>query len=440
MTELFATVGDQRARTMRLQVPNIGAWILDAELDDGTALPTATQVDAKLGALTLRGTVLDSFSGSFALARRIRMVGGAGGWDREIPAKPYHNDAAIGGSVGVRALEVLKDAAREAGETLVGTPPAERAGPDYVRRAGPACRVFDDVLRTPTPWWVEYDGVTHVGARPAKEVVGSYDLLNYDPGDNVATLALDDPTVVGIGSVLRGRLDAPATVRELELVLDSGKLRAYAWCGGAAATEGRLLRAIRAIVRGLTARYRFHGLYRYRVVNMSVDRVELQAIRKLARLPDILPVTMFPGVSGAWAKLRPGATVLVTFIEGDPTLPIVTHFEPKGGDGFVPLELLVDAKDKMELGPSCALIKVAGGGPAAARTDDATADGSISVASVDASGVRTITFTYTPQGGAPTPWFTLTGTAANMPALAPNPASVAILGKITGGSAKTQVG
>jgi len=59
---------------------------------------------------------------------------------------------------------------------------------------------------------------------------------------------------------------------------------------------------------------------------------------------------MYPGSPGHWAELVPGANVIVAFIEGDPAQPIVTNFEPKGGPGFRPAKLTIDAVGAIELG------------------------------------------------------------------------------------------
>src|SRR5262245_35290570 len=122
--------------------------------------------------------------------------------------------------------------------------------------------------------------------------------------------------------------------------------------------EDRLLRAFRAIVREMFPRYDFLAKYRYRVVKMNPgdDRVQLQAVRKLAGLPDLLPIAILPGMAGLSATLTPGAIVLVEFIEGDPSLPIVGHFEAKGGAGFLPVSLSLDATSAVNVGATASAI------------------------------------------------------------------------------------
>lgn len=346
MTAL-ATVAGHPAIRVRLHVPPLGPWWADVELE--SAPDVSGRVTLALGALELSGTIDASHDGTHAEARSLRIVAGAGGWGTLLPAKAYHNDAQI------RALTVAADAAREAGEELaIGfSPAAERIGIDYVRQAGPAARVLEDVIGG-AAWWVDYDGVTQVGERSTSDASpDDYEVLEHEPAEHIITLAVDDLTTIGIGSVLSERLDAPQTVREIEIEYGAESFRVKAWTGGEDGGYGRLDRALRSVV----ARYtdgRLFGSWRYRVVQMSSDRVDLQAVRRGAGLPDVLPVSMWPGIAGAHAALTPGAEVLVEFIEGDRTMPIITHFAGKDGVGWSPVTLTFDATTLIKLGQNAA--------------------------------------------------------------------------------------
>jgi hypothetical protein len=166
-------------------------------------------------------------------------------------------------------------------------------------------------------------------------------------------LAVDDVRAVGIGSILSERLDAAQTVRELEIDVSVQGVRVKAWCGGSASTASRLTGAIRAIIASATDG-KIYGLRKYRVTQMSADRVELQVVRRDAGLPDILPISMWPGLAGAHAALTPGAEVLVEFIDGEPTDPVITHFAGKGGAGFVPVSLAISVSSLLKLGDESA--------------------------------------------------------------------------------------
>ena len=119
-------------------------------------------------------------------------------------------------------------------------------------------------------------------------------------------------------------------------------------------TESRLVRALRGIVAAITAQTRCHVPVRYRVVSQTVDRYNLQAVSKAAGWPDILPCAVMAGAAGYKANLTPGSIVLVQFIEGDETQPMITHFEQPGQPGFVPVAIKIGA----DSGPAAAAARV----------------------------------------------------------------------------------
>lgn len=329
MTEAFASVKGNRIVKVVLTANNIGPWSAELNFEEDPTI--SGSVDLVLGTATLKGTVTES--GSFGLQRRVRVIGGSAGWAKELVSKDYHNDA------GVKARTIADDAARLAGERI-GTfvPKAERIGKDYVRQVAPAARTLEDTAGG-AAWWVDYDGRTNVGIRPSVTVdPKEYTVLAYDPRERTATLSLDNPGAVQVGYTISENLDGPHVIRSLELSITAEEMRMTVWFGGDDASHGPLAGLLKAIAqRSLDGR--LYGKYKYRVVRMSGDRVEMQSVRRVVGLPDLLPVSMWPGVAGAHAKLSPGAEVLVEFIEGDRAQPIVTHFAGKDGNGFVPVEI-----------------------------------------------------------------------------------------------------
>lgn len=333
MTDAFASLDGQRLTKLRMVAANIGPWFAEVDLEEAPTV--ARRVTITVGALQLSGTLLPQQAGAFALQRKCRIIAGAAGWSQSLKARAYHSDA------GIKARLVAEDAAREVGETLGAfVPAAERLGIDYVRQIGVASRTLEDVIGG-VAWWVDYAGVTHVGPRPAVAVdAAAYELLSFDPRARIATLAVDDPGAIVVGAtILSERLEAPQTVREVSLHVTADGMRIVAWCGGGEAEAGRLAGLLTTIARRATDRP-LTGLYRYRVIRMAADaRVELQAVRKVVGLPDIMPVSQWPGVPGVHAELAPGAEVLVQFVEGDRSQPIVTHYAGPDGVGFVPVSL-----------------------------------------------------------------------------------------------------
>lgn len=336
--ESYASLNGRRLVAARVTVANVGPWFADCDFED-EAKGVEGAAELRIDKLVLRGTILASANGTHGLQRRARVVGGAAGWSSSVAPKSYHNDA------GIKARLVAEDAAREVGETL-GTfvPGSERVWRDYARQAGPASRALEDVIGG-VPWWVDYEGGTNVGPRAAAAAdARAYQVLAYDPRERVATLAVDDLAAIGIGSILAEGLDVPQTVRSLEVRLTAGELRVHAWCGGVEGGRGHLAELLRAIALRATDG-RLWGHYRYRVVKMSGERVELQAVRRAAGLPDLLPVSVMPGVAGVHAELTPGAECLVAFLEGDRGLPIVVAHSGLDGPGFAPMRLTVGGKE-----------------------------------------------------------------------------------------------
>lgn len=345
MTAVAATINGQRITRALVHVPAVGAWWVDVDLEEDPDLDGA--VTLRLPGLDLSGTVVPSRSGTHLLERRVRVLAGAGAWGSPLPARAYHNDAQV------RAAAVIEDAAREAGETLADVAPARaQLGIDFARAAGPAARTLE-LAAGGAAWWVGYDGRTRVGSRPSTEI--ECEVIDYDPRGRLVTLAAEDLSAVVVGSVLRSeRLDEPQTVRGLELDVQADQVRVRAWTGAQdGSTRGRLADALRGIVRKVTDGP-IYGPRRYRVVQMSGERVELQAVDRSVGLPDLKPLSMWPGMAGLHAQLTPGAHVLVQFVDGSPAQPIVTHFVGKDGAGWAPAELVLDASSVIKVGAQAA--------------------------------------------------------------------------------------
>jgi hypothetical protein len=333
VAEVYTAVNGNRVSTLRLRVANVGPWFAEVDFEQEPELDGAVTITVG-DTLSLQGTISPEASGTFGLQRKVRIVAGGGGWGQALKPKNYHNDA------GVKARSIAEDAAREVGEQLGGfVPAAERVGADYVRNRAVASAVLEEVIGAGVPWWVDFAGVTQVGPRAAAELdPADYEVLAFDPRARLVTLGVDDPSALQIGSIVSERLDAPLTVREFELLVTPEELRIRAWCPLDDASEGRLPGLLRTIVERVLAG-RLLGKYRYRVLKMAGDRVELQAVSTAAGLPDVLPVSMWPGLAGAHAELERGAEVLVEFLEGRRTMPVVTGFAGKDGKGFVPVSL-----------------------------------------------------------------------------------------------------
>lgn len=339
----FLNVNGEPVLSILLRVPNSGPWWAELVMQDAPDIAGAVVV--QVGTLEANGTIDARDSGTFSEQAMLKVVGGGGGWGTLAGPKHYHNDA------GVKSRSIADDAARLAGETIGTFDAPLNVGIDYVRESGVASRVLEDAIAG-VSWWVDFEGNTNVGARPAVDVdAGAYTVLEYDPQNRTATLAVEDFTLVGIGSTISEGLDEPIVVREIEIVADVESIRVKVW-GGLEDGRGRLEEILRGIVARSTDAKLF-GAYRYRVVQMSGDRVELQSVRA-GDHPDVLPISMKPGVAGAHAEPAGSSIVLVIFIEGDRTLPVVTGFAGKDEEGHEATNLTFSVATELKLGSDSA--------------------------------------------------------------------------------------
>jgi hypothetical protein len=332
----FAAINDQRLVAVTLRVPARGAWVADCDCEADPSVSGRVQVS--LGELRLSGTVVAAQSGAFGLQRTVRVIGGAASWGKQLGAWSYHNDA------GVKARLIAEDLARGIGEQLGQfAPETERVGIDYARDAQlAAADVLEDVVGS-APWWVDFQGVTHVGPRlaPAALPEADFQLRAYDPRERSAVLTVTDPSMVAIGTVLTGpALAEPLRVREYQVQADATSVRVVAWCDSAERKAGRLAELWRAVTTRVVGAPLL-GLYLYRVVSMSSGRVSVQAVHREAGLPDLGPISQWPGVAGVHAELTPGVEVLVGFVGGDRARPVLTHYSGRGGEGFVPVSIVI---------------------------------------------------------------------------------------------------
>lgn len=209
-----------RATAAKLRIPQVGVWIADVDFDGAQPLPTG-RLTLTIGAAAFVGTVDPKFSGTFAGRRRVRFVAGANGWGSVVGQRFFHNDA------GVRDKTVIDATAAECGEVVsFNTTPTAAGRVAYTRQRGVASAVLTKLATA--GWYVDYAGVTQIGPRVVAKL-GKFDLLAFDPGQNIATIATTDIQAVGIGATLTENLDRPLVVRDLTIDVSGDGARTFAW-------------------------------------------------------------------------------------------------------------------------------------------------------------------------------------------------------------------
>jgi hypothetical protein len=310
----------------RILMPGTGVWVADLDVDlDVTGIVPSGKAVLTIGTTILNGTIDDRATGKFGQKAHVQLVAGGGGWDKIVPALHLHAD------FGVLSTQVYNVTAATVGELIVDSVPV-RLGKDFVRTAGPASRVLAGV-----DWYVNTQGVTIVGPRvPQPFNPLSVEILEWDPDTRRAILATDE--IVTPGTILLDPRFGTATIRDVEQTFGPDGARCVAWCAtrdipaipGLPASEvvgHRLVRALGSLAREATSAI-YTRPYKYRVaLQMPDGRLTLQATSLDIPVPQILQsVEVWPGIPGATAKVTPGTEVVVAFLNGDPSFPVVVGF------------------------------------------------------------------------------------------------------------------
>lgn len=213
MTE-FASFAGARASNVDLVIPLYGLWSADVLIALDDAVPDTGAL--VVGNLTLQGFVLRQalYGGS----RRLRLIGGFGGWRKPVPAQQYTL------SSGVRASLLLSDAAKLVGER-VNVPNDAVIASTYTRAAGPASLLLSDVAGE--SWYVDAAGVTQIAAWPTAPIQSQFTVTNQDGAAGTITVATEDYAEWVPGKTFSSPFTVGTfTVRGLELMMkDDGIAR-----------------------------------------------------------------------------------------------------------------------------------------------------------------------------------------------------------------------
>lgn len=327
----------------RLVIPWRGVPVIDCELDPAVLRVPMGKVTLTLAGSSVSATVDPRGSGQFVEFIHVRLIAGAAGWDKVLPARPYDTES------GVSSADVITTTANEVGEKAEIFSPVLYPA-HYERSQGPASRVlgaFD--------WWVDVTGVTQVGTRPILAADPSITLIRWDPTMQMAELTSDVIVLPGT-QITDARLPGgTVTVRDVEQKFDGEGSHVQAWCGINPVSQ--FMNDLRALVEEFSGRKTL-ATYLYRMVDQDAQtgRLQLQLVNRAEGMPDAGSISPWGG-PGDSAVLRPGSLLRLSFFAGDPGQPIVDSYEP----GVLPLERTLDAEAIAHIGPSAAVVEIAAG-------------------------------------------------------------------------------
>jgi hypothetical protein len=176
---VFASFAGALAASVNLVIPLYGLWSADVLISLDDEVPD-------MGALVVGNMTMQGFVARQALyggSRKLRVIGGFGGWRKPVPAQQYSL------SSGVRASLLLSDAAKLVGER-VNVPSDYVLGSTYTRAAGPASLLLSDVAGV--SWYVDKAGVTQLAAWPTAPIQSHFDVTAQEGADGTITVATED--------------------------------------------------------------------------------------------------------------------------------------------------------------------------------------------------------------------------------------------------------
>lgn len=179
-----ATLNAQGVTRATLTVPLCGAWTLDVETDSAQDL--TGRVTFVAGGTTWRGTVVRGgvetgwWSG--------RVIGGAGGLRRSLPARAYRS---------VPARVIAQGIVSEAGEALAASGDLDTILTSWTRPGIEAAQLLKLLVGyLGLGWRVQPDGAVWVGAESWALYAGEFEELLREPPRGLVELALDTPTLL----------------------------------------------------------------------------------------------------------------------------------------------------------------------------------------------------------------------------------------------------
>jgi hypothetical protein len=210
----FASYAGARAAFVDLVIPLYGLWSADVTIALDDAVPGTGPL--VVGNMTLQGFV--ARQALYGGSRRLRLIGGFGGWRKPIPSQQYSLKS------GVRLSLLLNDAAKLVGER-VNVPNDSVIGSTFTRVAGPASLLLSDLAGE--SWYIDAAGVTQVATWPTAPIQSHFDVIAQDGAAGAIFIATEDYAEWVPGKTFSSPFTVGAyTVRGLELtVKDDGIAR-----------------------------------------------------------------------------------------------------------------------------------------------------------------------------------------------------------------------
>ena len=207
----FASLNGVTITRLHLVVPALGLWHADVTLSQAPSVTGPQTLLLSGSSWSCTPIRVTSFAGTTVA----RLVGGAAGWRKSVPAQQYSSQ------LGVPTSTIVSDVASLVGEVSPVLDPSvtPTVGTAYIRQAGAASMVLNDLQsRDVLSWWVDPSGVVQTMPRPSTAItspfvaeavdgaVGWYKIATEVPGDWMPGAMFAGPTVSGTVSRVEFRI------------------------------------------------------------------------------------------------------------------------------------------------------------------------------------------------------------------------------------------
>jgi hypothetical protein len=289
-------------------MPRVGAWRADVEADGEDELSGKATID--LQGTKFLGTVVRS--GVVGGRVRARIVGGAGGLAKLLPAKNYSGGV-------VRVSTVLADILRDSGEKVASTADKAITGRQlkmWQRHAGQASHALVTLLdAAQASFRVLADGTVWIGVDSYPEADIEHELLDEDWSTGSLTLAVEAPLLTP-GTTFRAH-----RIEQVVHRLSRNALRTEAQLTSARSFLGTFLGHIRRHID-------YSRTYPCRVVKQNADgSLQLMPDDAAMKGAGLDKVPIRHGLPGMKVKVPGGARAHLVFDAGDPARPFAALWE-----------------------------------------------------------------------------------------------------------------
>jgi hypothetical protein len=191
-----------------------GLFHADVTLDRAVDPPLSGAQLLNLGGTVYTCSVVRSLD--FVGSRSVRLVGGQGGWRKDVPPKQYNEPS------GISTAAILRDVAVTVGELVpvldVSTP--NTVFDDFVRGGGAASLVLTRLLGD--GWWMDTTGAIKTGPRLSTPITSDFSVESVRGASGIVTVHTEDVASWTPGRTFSGPTIVTQTINRIEHVIESG--------------------------------------------------------------------------------------------------------------------------------------------------------------------------------------------------------------------------